>query len=201
MAHRPPCRRREVAHQQWTFQNLCIQNRFLFVVATHGTADENAWAANKARYDAETFQYRGNGAVDIVNDTAYNTDWHRNVILYGNGDTNSAWKPLLGNCPIQVNRNGVKVGDKALTGSDLATLFVYPHKARGKWVLVRRHRRAPAIEKAKATDRLAIFSSGVAYPDWTVFSAETLKTGVKGLKACGFFGNDWTITNGESAWN
>jgi len=181
------------------FKNV-YQNRFVFVVATHGTAEENAWAAEKARYDAETFQYRGNGAVDIVADSQYNVGWQRNVVLYGNSETNSAWKPLLATCPIQVTRGQIKVGDKVLTGGDLASLFVYPHKAHGKWVLVGAIS-GTGLEGLRTTDRLSIFASGVAYPDWTVFGADTLRLGSSGIRGCGFFGNDWSLAKGEAAWN
>mgnify|MGYP000497109494 CR=1 FL=1 len=47
-----------------------LKHRFLFVYGTRRTAEENGWACAKARYDAETFWYRGNGSVDIVEDTA-----------------------------------------------------------------------------------------------------------------------------------
>ena len=45
-------------------------NRMLFVYGTQGTAAENAWALGKARYDAETFYYRGNGSVELLSDVA-----------------------------------------------------------------------------------------------------------------------------------
>ncbi len=180
------------------FKNV-YQNRFAFIVGTHGTPEENAWAANKARYDAETFQYRGNGAVDIVLDTQYDAGSQRNAILYGNADTNSAWKGLLGSSPIQVKRGRVNVGSKVIEGNDLASLFVYPHKAHGKWILVGAIT-GTGIEGFKTTDRLALFSSGVAYPDWIVMGANILSQGAKGIRACGFFDNEWRVADGESAW-
>jgi poly(3-hydroxybutyrate) depolymerase len=181
------------------FKNV-YQNHFVFVVGTHGTTEENEWAAQRARYDAETFQYRGNGSVDIVTDSKYNAGWQRNVILYGNADTNSAWNVLLKNSPIQVHRGKLSVGDKVLEGNDLGSLFVYPHHAHGKWVLVGVIS-GTGVVGSKASDRLPIFTSGVAYPDWTVFGAGVLTKGTHGIKACGFFGNDWSLTSGDAAWN
>jgi len=181
------------------FKNV-YRNRFMFVVGTHGTAEENKWAAEKARFDAESFQYRGNGSVDIVTDSQYRSDTQRNVLLYGNAETNSAWKSLLGNCPIQVTRSQVSVGSKSISGSDLGGLFVYPHKARGKWMLVGAIT-GTGLVGCRATDRLGVFTSGVAYPDWTILSGTDLTKGTAAVKACGFFNNDWTLSADDSVWN
>src|SRR5262249_32906041 len=48
-----------------------FQRRMQFVYGTRGTPEENAWAAARARFDAETFWYRGNGSVDVLPDTAF----------------------------------------------------------------------------------------------------------------------------------
>ena len=48
-----------------------FRNRMLFVYGTKGTPEENAWALAKARFDAETFWYRGNGSIDVVPDTEF----------------------------------------------------------------------------------------------------------------------------------
>jgi poly(3-hydroxybutyrate) depolymerase len=181
------------------FKNV-YQNHFVFVVGTRGTQEENLWAANKARYDAETLEYRGNGSVDIVLDSQYKPDTQRNAILYGNADTNSAWKALLGSCPIQVTREKVTVGKVTVEGNGLAAMFVYPHKAHGKWILIGAIS-GTQIEGLRTTERLGIFSGGVAYPDWTVLSSSIFRFGSKGVLGCGFFTNDWKISEADSAWN
>ena len=48
-----------------------FRHRMLFVYGTKGTPEENAWALVKARFDAETFWYRGNGSIDVVPDTEF----------------------------------------------------------------------------------------------------------------------------------
>ena len=48
-----------------------FRHRMLFVYGTKGTPEENAWAFAKARFDAETFWYRGNGSIDVVPDTEF----------------------------------------------------------------------------------------------------------------------------------
>src|SRR5690606_30562043 len=97
-----------------TFKEAFNHN-MVFVYGTKGTKSENEWAFNKARYDAETWYYRGNGAVDVVADKQYSTDDYagRNVIIYGNASTNSAWNLLLGDSPVQVSRNHVSAGANA----------------------------------------------------------------------------------------
>ena len=82
----------------------------MFVYGTKGTAEENAWALAKSRYDAETFAYRGNGSIDVVADTEFEPEAEpdRNVILYGNADTNAAWAALLGASPVQVRRGSIR---------------------------------------------------------------------------------------------
>ncbi len=49
----------------------------------------------------------------------------------------------------------------------------------------------------RLTERLPYFVSGVAFPDLTVIGSEMLETGLAGVRAAGFFGNDWSIDRGE----
>ncbi|HEU4752485.1 MAG TPA: prolyl oligopeptidase family serine peptidase, partial [Armatimonadota bacterium] len=111
-----------------------FRNRMLFVYGTRGTPEENAWAFAKARFDAETFWYRGNGAVDMIADRDFSAgkEPDRNVVLYGNTDTNTAWKALLGDSPVQISRGHVRIGARDLTGDDLACLFIRPRPGSGK---------------------------------------------------------------------
>ena len=34
-----------------------------------------------------------------------------------------------------------------------------------------------------------------------LFSAETLRSGTDGVRAIGWFGNDWSIERGDIVWN
>jgi hypothetical protein len=47
------------------------------------------------------------------------------------------------------------------------------------------------------TDRLPVFLSGVAYPDYTLLSPEVFQRGLDGVRCAGFFGNDWSVERGE----
>lgn len=177
-----------------------FRHRMIFVYGTKGSAEENAWALAKARFDAETFWYRGNGSVDVVPDTAFDShkELDRGVILYGNADSNGAWPALLSKSPVQVRRNEVRIGERALSGNDLACLFLRPRP--GSSTACVAVVSGTGVAGMKLTDRLNYFLSGVEYPDCTVIGPEMLREGVKGVRAAGFFGNDWSVDQGDFAW-
>ena len=56
------------------------------------------------------------------------------------------------------------------------------------------------IKGMRLTTRLPYFVSGIHYPDLFVAGPEMLTKGVGGVRAAGFFGNDWAVASGESAW-
>ncbi len=175
-------------------------NHMMFVYATKGTAEENGWAYAKARFDAETWWYRGNGSVDVVPDTAFDAGKNpdRGVVLYGNADNNSAWSALLAQSPVQVRRGVVQIGDRERRGEDLACLFCRPRRGsdRASVAVIS----GSGVIGLKLTDRVPYFMAGVAYPDCTVFGVETLAKGNDGVLVTGFFGNDWSVDKGEFAW-
>lgn len=177
-----------------------FRNRFMLVYGTRGSADENAWMLYRARFDAETFAYRGNGSVDVLADTDFDAarDADRSVILYGNADSNLAWTKLLPAPPIEVRRGQVRVGGHALRGDDLACLFVYP-RADSSSALVGAVG-ASGLTGLRVTHRLPVFLSGVAYPDWIVMGPEILAAGARGVRGCGFFGADWLLSDADTAW-
>ncbi len=181
-----------------------FRNNMLFVYGTHGSAEENAWALAKARFDAETFWYRGNGSVDVVSDTEFSAakspklkEPDRNVILYGNADTNGAWAALLGDSPVQVHRGKVHVGEREEKGEDLACLFLRPRpkSVRACVGIVA----GTGLAGMRLTDRVPYFVSGIGYPDYCVLGPESLSKGVEGVRLAGFFGNDWGVKASEPA--
>ena len=175
-------------------------NNMIFVYATTGTAEENAWAYAKARFDAETWWYRGNGSVDVVPDVEFDAakDQDRGVVLYGNAENNSAWPSLLAQSPVQVRRGVVEIGGREQRGEDLACLFCRPRPGsdRASVVVIS----GSGVVGLKLTDRVPYFMAGVAYPDCTVFGPETLAKGIDGVRVTGYFGNDWSVDQGEFAW-
>jgi len=168
--------------------------RFVLVYGTAGTPEENAWSYGKARFDAEQFLYRGNASPDLLPDTEFDAkrEKDRSVILYGNADTNRLWKQLLGKCPVQVRRDGITVGNKALRQPDLACLFVYPRpdSAMGLVGAIG----GTGLPGLRLTERAAYFTSGTPYPDWCVFGSKILTEGMGGVLEAGFFDNVWELT-------
>jgi hypothetical protein len=177
-----------------------FRHRPILVYGTNGTPDENAWALMKARYDAEAFWYRGNGSLDVIADTEFNPQEtnDRSVVLYGNADTNAAWRALLRRSPAQVRSGAVKVGDKELKGDDLAALFILPRE--GSDIASVGVVAGTGLVGMRAASRLPYFLSGVAYPDCLILGADFLEKGLLGIRCAGFFGLDWSVEAGDFAW-
>jgi hypothetical protein len=173
-----------------------FRNRMVFVYGTRGTATENAWSYARARYDAETFWYRGNGSVEMVSDADFDPSKEpdRNVILYGHANSNSAWKALLGKSPVQVGRGFVEVGGRKDKG-DFACLFVRPRPGSDKALVGVVSGSGPAGQRL--SELLPYFVSGIGYPDCLVLSPSVLTKGSAGVVVAGFFGMDWGVESGE----
>lgn len=180
---------------------LAFTNHMVFVYATGGSPEENEWYQNKARYDAETFLYRGNGSIDIVADTDFNPASYadRNVILYGNANNNKAWDLLLKDAPVQVENGVVHFGPYSIRGNDLGTYFLYPRpdsETASIGVVA-----GTGTEGMKALAPNDYFSGITGFPDLMIFRAEWLRSGTEGIRVSGFFGNDWSVENGDFRMN
>lgn len=177
-----------------------FRNRMVFVYGTRGSGEEALWNLSKARCDAETFFYRGNGSVDIISDVEYNLGAFsgRNVILYGNADTNLAWSKVLADSPIQVRRGELTCGDRTLNGDDLACVFAYPN-AQDPDSLVAAVS-GTGLPGCRLTDRFTYFVSGVHYPDWYIAGPEVLTEGIDGVIGAGFFDQQWQLDPEQSGW-
>lgn len=174
-----------------------FNHRMVFVYGTKGNAGENQWAFSKARYDAEVWYYRGNGAVDMVADVNFTPAAYadRGVVLYGNSATNAAWKKLLAGCPVQLGRSTAQVGAKRYTGDDIGAYFMWPRpdsKVASIAVIG-----GTGLQGMKATEANQYFAAGSGFPDFMLFTPAMFRDGAKGLKTAGFYGNDWTIEHGE----
>ena len=178
-----------------TFKEAFNHN-MIFVVGTGGSNEERETTMNKAVYDAETWHYRGNGSVDMITDKEYDPQKHagRNVILYGNATTNSVWKILLNDCPIQVSNNEIKAGSEKWNGNDLAAYFTWPQKdARLLTGVVA----ATGAKGMKAAYANQYFAGGSGFPDFMIFSSDMLKGDNKAIKLAGFFDHQWKLSPAE----
>lgn len=180
-------------HRYGTLKDA-FNNKMVFVYGTAGTKEENEWNFNKARYDAETWYYRGNGAVDMIADKDFSPEMYkdRSIIIYGNKTTNSAWQSVLSDCPIQVERNKITAGNKSWEGNDLSAYFVWPLRNSAiASVGVISGTGMPGMNAALANQ---YFAGASGFPDFMIFRAKMLLTGSNEVKMAGFFDNNWQLT-------
>lgn len=170
-----------------------FDNRMVFVYSTVGTPEETEWWRAKARFDAETFYYRGNGSVDIIPDIEYEVKKYpnRNVILYGNYDNNYVWSRLLKDCPVLVRNGEVAMGGRSYKGEDLGAYFVYPHPDYPDALVG--VVTATGTAGMRATSPNNYISGITGFPDLVVFRADMLKDGLDAVETAGFFDNDWSL--------
>jgi len=169
---------------------LAFGNHMVWVYGTGGTDEMRAATLAKVRADSIKWWYRGNGRVRIVADTDYDAKTYaaRNLILYGNADTNRAFAAIDRACPIAVGAGKVRVGGTQHAG-DLGAYYVYPGND-GALVGVVGATSAVAMRRMFPA---RYFISGAAAPDWTVFGEEVLEKGLEGVKAAGYFTREWKL--------
>lgn len=173
-----------------------FRNRFILVYGTLGSQEENEWMLCRARYDAETFWYRGNGSVDVVSDK----DWKniatadRNVIVYGNATLNGAWKELLSDSPVTVESGRYRTPVEEVNSST-SVLMVRPRS--GSDTASVGAIGGTDLMAMRSTQRLPVFSSGTGYADVLLISPDFLSRGQDAVQLIGYFGNDWSYESGE----
>lgn len=195
----PAPRAHKGPHRHGPFKEA-FNHRMVLVYGTRGTPEENAWSLARARFDSESFRYRGNASLELMPDTAFRPEAEpdRGVILYGNADNNAAWGALLQDSPIQVRRSGVRVGGRTVERADLACLFLRPRP--GSDTACVGVVSGTGMTGLRLTERVPYFLAGVALPDFTLFGTESLERAWGGALSAGFFGNDWSLESGEVAW-
>lgn len=175
-----------------------FNHKMVFVVGTGGTTEAAEANLNKAKYDAESWYYRGNGAVDIITDKEFSAAKYqqRNIILYGNSENNAAWKILLKDCPIQVNNSQITAGQQSWKGNDLAAYYIWPQQDNRLLVGVVASTGVAGMKAAYANQ---YFAGGSGFPDFMVFSSDLPKEGSKGIKLAGFYNNKWQFDEKNTA--
>ncbi len=194
-----PSSREKSPERYGTFKDA-FRHGVVFVYGTHGTKAENEWAFDKARADAEYFWYQGNGSIEILSDRDFNpSDYpNRDVVLYGNETTNSAWNQVLADSPVSVSDGKVVFGSKVIRGNDYALLMIRPRK--GSETASVGVVGGTGLIGMRLTYTVPYLEPGFALPDVTLLNREILSKGLAGLKASGFFGLDWSVRNGDFVW-
>ncbi|MBI9072585.1 MAG: prolyl oligopeptidase family serine peptidase [Melioribacteraceae bacterium] len=183
-------------HRYGSFKDV-FKNNMVFVYGTKGTKEENEWAINKVRYDAEQFWYQGNGAIELVADKDFDPIKFkdRNVILYGNSETNSAWDDLLSEAPINVTSKKVTIGSKEFVGDDLVMLMIFPKQ--NSDVACVGTVAATGLKGMRLTNNRSYLKPGITYPDFVLMNSELLSKDDYGYKAAGFFDDEWSLKKAE----
>ena len=198
-----------------TFKDA-FRHNVVLVYGTHGSKEENEWAFDRARFDAETFWYQRGGSLDVVSDREFRADVDpdRSVILYGNEEMNPAWREVLDKSPVGVSNGRVMFDKKVMKGRDYACLMVRPRK--GSTIASVGVVAGTGMEGMRLTYTVPYLEPWYSLPDLTIlgagmFSREPKDTtvagrtygrritfgGEQGVKIAGFFGLDWSVKNGE----
>ena len=177
-----------------------LQQRLIFVYGTRGSAAENLWALQKARFDAETFWYQANGSIDVVADVDFDpaASVDRSVVLYGNARSNSAWKKLLAGSPVEVEPGRVTIGARRIQGDNLAVLFIRPRPGSDRACVAAVS--GTGLAGMRLTNNLPYLYAGYAFPDVTVLDTSLLSRPNAGLVAAGFFNNQWGLDGADMAF-
>ena len=123
----------------------------------------------------------------------------RNVILYGNADTNALYDRLLGDdAPVRVSRGRVSVEGRHLREDMLGVMFVWNRRgAEGPTPPLVGVIGGTAPLGMRSLDRTPVFVSGVGIPDVLVVGQDMLVRGAPGIRAMGFYGPDGKLSSGS----
>ena len=136
----------------------------------------------------------------MVKDTQFKPENYldQNIVLYGNKSNNAAWNKLLKDAPILVTNNSLKLGDKTLKGDQWGGLFIYPRSGSASAsVGIVTATGTKGMKGAYANDYLV---NATTYPDVLIFDNTAMQEGVEGVECSGFFGNDWSVEQGDFVW-
>jgi poly(3-hydroxybutyrate) depolymerase len=161
-----------------------FDRRFVMIYGSAGTPEENAWALAKARFDADQWWYRANGYAYVLRDDDAEVEslaknMAHNVILYGNADTNRAWRLLMPDT-IRVSRSEVRIvneeGEQTWTGDDLGVLLAHSDGDRTIGVIA-----GTGLSGSRALDRMPYFLSGTGFPSQLVMRSAVWRDGMRGV--------------------
>jgi pimeloyl-ACP methyl ester carboxylesterase len=186
-------------HRNGGFKDA-FRNNMVLVYASKGSKTENEWWYHRALFDAEKFYYRGNGNVELVKDIDFSPEKYpnRNVIIYGNRDNNTAWESMLNSCPIQVESGKISIPGRSFDGEDHGIYFIYPRKdsnTASVGVIT-----ATGEKGMKASYANHYLVNGTTFSDVIILNSSVIQDGIDGIEGAGFFGNDWSVENGDFVW-
>jgi len=186
-------------HRSGPFKRA-FDRRFLLVYGTAGDERTDRELLERARHDGAEWLYRANGSPPVISDEDFlgaspEKVAGRNVILYGNRDTNRAWKQVLPeDAPVRAGLGWIEIGERRWEGDDLSCLFVYPRKGSSE-CLVGAFADS-GVRGARLGYTSGKFVSGVGIPDLLLCDSSVLAEGDGGVLAAGWFDHRWSWNGG-----
>ncbi|HEY6331822.1 MAG TPA: prolyl oligopeptidase family serine peptidase [Blastocatellia bacterium] len=165
---------------------------FLFIIGTGGqgppAAETNSAATEAARVLARDWMLRANGIVNIKNDSDVTNDeiQSRNLVLFGNADTNSIIGRINGQLPIKFAAGGIVVGQRTF-GSDTGMIMIAPNPLNPARYVVIVGGSSPGCFQAAGRTCMADL------PDYVVFDANAFSGKKLAFLAGGFFDKYWRV--------
>ena len=104
----------------------------------------------------------------------------------------------MSDSPVQIKRGEARIGDRVEKGDDLGLYMVRPREdsdVASVGVVA-----GSGAVGFRAADPNRYFIAGNGFPDLMLFTPEVYAEGAAGIKAAGYFGNDWSVENGEIVW-
>jgi len=167
---------------------------FLFVYGTLGDEPETNVNLHRARVMAQKWWWRANGTVQILADTSVTREQIRryNLILFGGPASNRITRRINPDLPLSIADDHIELGDRKISGEDLAVQFLYPNPLNNRKFVVVLGGDSPEGEKLAMT--LGTFYSGAGLPDFLIYDRAVKEKGWGGIIAAGFFDERWKVS-------
>ncbi len=166
---------------------------FILVYGTQGGSEAAESNLHRARVEAQNWWRRGNGYVEIIQDTEVIQEIidNYNLILFGGPKTNLITAKINRNLPISIRGDKVYINDCALEGEDIAVQMIYPNPLNKKKFVVVREGNSPRGEELSGL--FNVIYSGSGLPDFIVYDDKVREKGWAGVMAAGFFDMNWKV--------
>jgi len=167
----------------------------VLVCGTSCTLEEQELLLANARFLAAQYWQRGNGRVRIARDVDV-TDrdmQEKNLVLFGSPARNSVTARLLNDAPLRVDGNSVVLEGRRMEGPDQSLVMVYPNLLHPERLVAVFSGTTLRGERNSILFHPLFSASGV--PDFVLFDADVKMLGWGGVRAAGFFSNNWDLGN------
>jgi enterochelin esterase-like enzyme len=166
---------------------------FLLVVGTQGAGARSEalnMAANRAAERlAREWMMRAEGIANIKRDVDVTSDdlAMRNLILFGNADTNAVIAKINNQLPLRFNGSGVSADGKKILGEDLGIVLIAPNPLQtNRYVVVVGGTTPNSFETAARLNFNEL-------PDFVIFDKRTLAGEKQDFLGGGFFNKFWKL--------